>query len=97
MQRISFRRYSECMHGSVSWKSIARIIQEVNVVGGLIIPIWGTIEKALSKQARQSHKRIGVTRIETTTDNQRIVGLSIPNAAVETVLQDLAWVQKIDD
>ncbi|CAF2140838.1 BnaA02g36190D [Brassica napus] len=23
--------------------------------------------------------------------------LSIPNAAVETVLQDLAWVQEIDD
>ncbi|WZY77253.1 hypothetical protein YC2023_023637 [Brassica napus] len=39
--------------------------------------------------ARQSHKRIGVTRIETTTDNQRIVGLSIPNAAVKTVLQGI--------
>lgn len=26
-------------------------------------------------------------RIETTTDNQRIVGLLVPNAAVETVLQ----------
>jgi hypothetical protein len=48
-------------------------------------------------QARHSHKRIRVIRIETTTDNQRIVGLSIPNAAVETVLQDLAWVQEIDD
>ena len=40
-------------------------------------------------QARQSHKRIRVIRIETTTDNQRIVGLSIPNAAVETVLQGI--------
>ncbi|CAN6999803.1 unnamed protein product [Brassica oleracea var. botrytis] len=79
------------MHGSVSWKSIARIIQEVNVVGGLIIPIWGTVEKALSKQWFRfvCRHRIGVTRIETTTDNQRIVGLSIPNAAVETVLQGI--------
>ncbi|KAL0353361.1 UNVERIFIED_CONTAM: protein FORGETTER 1 [Sesamum angustifolium] len=74
-----------------------RRLQEVNVLGGLILPVWGTIEKALSKQARQSHKRIRVVRIETTLDNQRIVGLLIPNAAVESVLQDLAWVQDIDD
>lgn len=91
----------QCMHGPKcklgEYCTVGRRIQEVNVVGGLILPIWGTIEKALSKQARQSHKRIRVIRIETTTDNQRIVGLSIPNAAVETVLQDLAWVQEIDD
>jgi len=36
-------------------------------------------------------------RIETTADNRRIVGLLVPNAAVESVLQDLAWVQDIDD
>ncbi|KAG7652260.1 Zinc finger PHD-finger [Arabidopsis thaliana x Arabidopsis arenosa] len=91
----------QCMHGPKcklgEYCTVGRRIQEVNVVGGLILPIWGTIEKALSKQARHSHKRIRVIRIETTTDNQRIVGLSIPNAAVETVLQDLAWVQEIDD
>ncbi|CAH2067889.1 unnamed protein product [Thlaspi arvense] len=91
----------QCMHGPKcklgEYCTVGRRIQEVNVVGGLILPIWGTIEKALSKQSRQSHKRIRVVRIETTTDNQRIVGLSIPNAAVETVLQDLAWVQEIED
>ncbi|MQL96810.1 hypothetical protein Taro_029495, partial [Colocasia esculenta] len=38
--------------------------------------------------ARQSYKRIRVVRLETTTDNQRIVGLLIPSAAVETVLQE---------
>ncbi|CAF2207531.1 unnamed protein product [Brassica napus] len=83
----------QCMHGPKcklgEYCTVGRRIQEVNVVGGLILPIWGTIEKALSKQARQSHKRIRVIRIETTTDNQRIVGLSIPNAAVETVLQGI--------
>ncbi|RVW93812.1 Protein FORGETTER 1 [Vitis vinifera] len=47
-------------------------------------------------KARQSHKRLRVVRIETTTDNQRIVGLLVPNAAVESVLQDLAWVQDLD-
>lgn len=90
-----------CMHGpNCKWGSfctVGRRVQEVNVLGGLILPIWGTIEKALSKQVRQSHKRIRVVRIETTTDNQRIVGLLVPNAAVESVLQDLEWVQDIDD
>nr|XP_033511327.1 uncharacterized protein LOC117276111 isoform X2 [Nicotiana tomentosiformis] len=37
--------------------------------------------------ARQSHQRIRIVRIVTTTDNQRIVGLLIPDAAVEPVLQ----------
>ncbi|KAK9152249.1 hypothetical protein Syun_010558 [Stephania yunnanensis] len=92
---------SQCMHGPKcklgGFCTVGRRLQEVNVLGGLILPVWGTIEKALSKQARQSHKRIRVVRIETTTDNQRIVGLLIPNAAVKSVLQDLEWVQEIDD
>lgn len=91
----------QCMHGPNcrlgSFCTTGRRLQEVNVLGGLILPVWGTVEKALSKQARQSHKRIRVVRIETTSDNQRIVGLLIPNAAVETVLQDLAWVHEIDE
>ncbi|XP_059661911.1 protein FORGETTER 1 isoform X2 [Cornus florida] len=91
----------QCMHGPncklANFCTVGRRLQEVNVLGGLILPVWGTIEKALSKQARQSHKRIRIVRIETTTDNQRIVGLLIPNAAVGSVLQDLAWVQDIDD
>ncbi|KDP27422.1 hypothetical protein JCGZ_20832 [Jatropha curcas] len=91
----------QCMHGPNckvgNFCTVGRRLQEVNVLGGLILPVWGTIEKALSKQARQSHKRLRVVRLETTTDNQRIVGLLVPNAAVESVLQDLAWVQDIDD
>lgn len=38
-------------------------------------------------QARLSHRRIRIVQIVTTTDNQRTVGLLIPNAAVEAVLQ----------
>ncbi|EEF43544.1 protein FORGETTER 1 [Ricinus communis] len=91
----------QCMHGPncklSNFCTVGRRLQEVNVLGGLILPVWGTIEKALSKQARQSHKRLRVVRLETTTDSHRIVGLLVPNAAVETVLQDLAWVQDIDD
>ncbi|GAB4836724.1 udp-glycosyltransferase [Ancistrocladus abbreviatus] len=68
----------QCMHGRNcklgNFCTVGRRIQEVNVLGGLILPIWREIETALSKQARQSYKRIRVSRIETTTDNQRIVG-----------------------
>ncbi|MED6108924.1 udp-glycosyltransferase [Stylosanthes scabra] len=91
----------QCMHGPKckigTFCTVGRRLQEVNVLGGLILPVWGTVEKALSKQARLSHRRLRVVRIETTEDNQRIVGLLVPNAAVETVLQGLAWVQEIDD
>ncbi|KAK1280548.1 hypothetical protein QJS04_geneDACA014302 [Acorus gramineus] len=91
----------QCMHGPKckvgSYCTVGRRVQEVNVLGGLILPVWGAIEKALSKQARQSHKRLRVVRVETTADNRRIVGLLVPNAAVELVLQDLSWVQEIDD
>ncbi|XP_075083066.1 protein FORGETTER 1-like isoform X2 [Nicotiana tabacum] len=81
-----------CMHGPNcklgSFCTVGRRLQEVNVLGGLILPVWGTVERVLSKQARQSHQRIRIVRIVTTTDNQRIVGLLIPDAAVEPVLQD---------
>ncbi|XP_073279298.1 protein FORGETTER 1 [Primulina huaijiensis] len=90
-----------CMHGTNcklgNFCTVGRRVQEVNILGGLILPVWGTVEKALSKQARQSHKRIRVVRIETTSESQRIVGLLIPNAAVGSVLQDLSWVQDIDE
>ncbi|XP_019432321.1 PREDICTED: protein strawberry notch isoform X2 [Lupinus angustifolius] len=91
----------QCMHGPKckigNFCTVGRRLQEVNVLGGLILPVWGAIEKALAKQARLSHRRLRVVRIETTVDSQRIVGLLVPNAAVETVLQGLAWVQEIDD
>ncbi|CAL5014965.1 unnamed protein product [Urochloa decumbens] len=91
----------ECMHGSKckigSYCTVGRRLQEVNLLGGLILPVWGTIEKALAKQVRQVHKRIRVVRLVTTNDNQRIVGLLIPNSAVESVLTGLQWVQDIDD
>nr|CAB3488213.1 unnamed protein product [Digitaria exilis] len=91
----------QCMHGSKckigSYCTVGRRLQEVNILGGLILPVWGTIEKALAKQVRQVHKRIRVVRLVTTNDAQRIVGLLIPNSAVESVLTGLQWVQDIDD
>lgn len=91
----------QCMHGPKCklgiYCTVGRRLQEINILGGLILPVWGTIEKALAKQARQSHKRIRVVRLETTDDNKRIVGLLIPNAAVESVLQDLSWALDVEE
>lgn len=47
----------QCMHGPNCKLGIfcttGRRLQEVNALGGLILPVWGTIEKALSKQVSQ--------------------------------------------
>ncbi|CAO2168418.1 unnamed protein product [Urochloa humidicola] len=91
----------QCMHGPKckvgSHCTVGRRLQEINILGGLILPVWGAVEKALAKQVRQIHKRIRVVRLETTNDNRRFVGLIIPNSAVESVLEGLQWVQDIDD
>jgi hypothetical protein len=46
--------FLQCMHGPScrlgNFCTVGRRRQEVNVLGGLILPVWGTIEKALSKQ-----------------------------------------------
>jgi len=91
----------QCMHGPKcklgSHCTVGRRLQEINILGGLILPVWGAVEKALAKQVRQIHKRIRVVRLETTNDNRRFVGLIVPNSAVESVLEGLQWVQDIDD
>ncbi|XP_020573250.1 protein FORGETTER 1 [Phalaenopsis equestris] len=91
----------QCMHGPKcklgSYCTVGRRQQEINILGGLILPVWGTIEKALAKQTRQSHKRVRIVRLETTDDKRRIVGLLIPNAAVESVLEDLSWVHDAEE
>lgn len=58
----SFRTHSgfhlQCMHGPNcklgSFCTVGRRLQEVNVLGGLILPVWGTVERVLSKQVRYS-------------------------------------------
>lgn len=91
----------QCMHGPKcklgSNCTVGRRLQEINILGGLILPVWGAVAKALAKQARQIHRRIRVVRLETTTENKRFVGLIIPNSAVESVLEGLQWVQDIDE
>ena len=44
----------QCMHGPKcklgSNCTIGRRLQEINVLGGLILPVWGAVAKALAKQ-----------------------------------------------
>lgn len=48
----------QCMHGPNckigNFCTVGRRLQEVNVLGGLILPVWGAVEKALSKQVLSS-------------------------------------------
>ncbi|KAJ7530305.1 hypothetical protein O6H91_15G088700 [Diphasiastrum complanatum] len=87
----------QCMHGPRckvrAVCTVGKRIQEVHILGGLILPIWGTVEKALAKQSRTSQRRLRVVRLETTSECQRIVGLHIPNSAIDAVLAGLSWQQ----
>ncbi|CAN6455835.1 unnamed protein product [Victoria cruziana] len=90
----------QCMHGPKCkhgrFCTVGRRLQKISVLGGLILPVWGTVEKALTKQVHQRHTRLRVVRLETTEERQRVVGLLVPNIAVASVLQDLRWVQDLD-
>jgi hypothetical protein len=54
----------QCMHGSKckvgSYCTVGRRLQEFNILGGLILPVWGTIEKALAKQVWLWHLQVVV-------------------------------------
>ncbi|XP_045799658.1 protein FORGETTER 1-like isoform X3 [Trifolium pratense] len=70
--------------------SVGSRLQEVNVLGGVVLPLWGKIQTVLSKQVRLIHRRLHIVCVETTSDNRRIVGLLVPNAAVTAVLEGLS-------
>lgn len=44
----------QCMHGPKcklgSNCTVGRRLQEINILGGLILPVWGAVAKALAKQ-----------------------------------------------
>ncbi|GJN36708.1 hypothetical protein PR202_gb25595 [Eleusine coracana subsp. coracana] len=76
----------------VELKSKYRKISSIDKIG----KGWQEEYDAASKQARRVHKRIRVARLETTSDNQRFVGLIIPNTAVELVLEGQLSVAMFD-
>lgn len=67
--------------------------KHVLVLSGLLLTL--VIDKTLSIfvscfQERKSHKRLRVVRVETVQEGRRIVGLHIPNPAVDAVVS--GWV-----
>eukprot|EP00271_Cylindrocystis_brebissonii_P007125 TRINITY_DN20291_c0_g1_i1.p1 TRINITY_DN20291_c0_g1~~TRINITY_DN20291_c0_g1_i1.p1 ORF type:complete len:478 (+),score=90.86 TRINITY_DN20291_c0_g1_i1:186-1436(+) len=87
---------SQCMHGpkckvGTTICTVGRRVQHVHILAGLVFPVWGSVELALSKQVRLSHRRLRVVRIETSGDDcRRIVGIHVPTPAIEMVLTGLA-------
>ena len=68
--------------------TVGRRVQLLHILAGLIFPIWGTIEHALSSQERAIHRRLRVYRLETSgADPKRIVGVHIPAPALDAVME----------
>eukprot|EP00850_Spirogloea_muscicola_P007218 SM000036S13262 [mRNA] locus=s36:226900:240784:+ [translate_table: standard] len=86
-------RTLKCMHGpnckAGSGCVIGKRVQELHILGGLVFPIWGTLEQALNKQERLAHRKVRVVRLETTKEGKKIVGIHVPNPAIEAVLAGL--------
>lgn len=72
-------------------------LQEVNVLDGVIIPVWGNIQMDLSKQVRQILKKICIVRVEAISDKRHIVRLLVSNAIVKIVLQGVTSVKELVD
>ena len=41
-------------------------VRELVLIGGLVLPIWGMVERALVKQHRPADRRMHVIRLQTT-------------------------------
>ncbi|XP_024532194.1 protein FORGETTER 1 [Selaginella moellendorffii] len=88
----------QCTHGPQcklgAACTVGKRVQEVHILGGLILPVWGSVENSLAKQDRAAHRRLRVARLETTSsDRTRVVGLHIPTIAINAVLEGLGWLQ----
>ncbi|KAA6420128.1 MAG: strawberry notch-1 [Trebouxia sp. A1-2] len=65
-------------------------VRELVLIGGLVLPIWGMVERALVKQHRPADRRMHVLRLHTTGENaKRLVGMLLPKGAVEDLLEEL--------
>lgn len=64
-------------------------IKQLNILGGVILPIWGVIDGALTEQAREHDKLLHVVRLQMTNSTQRLVGVHVPEDAMKMVLEGL--------
>lgn len=64
--------------------------REVRLIGGLVLPVWDTVERALRHQTRAVDRRLHVVRIMLTgEESRRLVGMQIPAAAVDEIVAGL--------
>ncbi|KAL4432432.1 hypothetical protein ABPG77_001731 [Micractinium sp. CCAP 211/92] len=64
--------------------------KRLHVLGGAVMRSWGAVQAALAKHVKPSERRMRVLRIATTGDSlQRLVGMLVPEPAVEPVIQVL--------
>lgn len=64
-------------------------VKEHNILAGMILPIWAVIDKALSGQSREHDKQLQVVRLQMTNNDRRLVGVLVPQGAMEMVLDGL--------
>lgn len=65
--------------GGSGWR-----VREIVLVGGLVLPIWGMVERALVRQQRPADRRMTVLRLQTTGKACSVALLT----AVVCMLQD---------
>eukprot|EP00897_Mesotaenium_endlicherianum_P005981 jgi/Mesen1/5410/ME000269S04553 len=90
----------QCMHGAKCKVgpacTVGKRVLTVHIIGGLVFPIWPTLEQALAKQERLAHRKLRVVRLEA-SDGRRIVGVHVPNPAIAAVLAGLEKLRQEDE
>ncbi|CAD7704336.1 unnamed protein product [Ostreobium quekettii] len=64
-------------------------VKQLNILAGVILPIWGVIDRALGMQHREHDKLLQVRRLQMTNSSQRLVGVLVPESAMHVVLEGL--------
>ncbi|PRW58205.1 strawberry notch-like [Chlorella sorokiniana] len=64
--------------------------RRMHILGGAVMRCWGAVQDVLARHASESERRVRVVRIATTGEQpQRLVGMLIPEPAVEEVVAAL--------
>eukprot|EP00898_Chlorokybus_atmophyticus_P004114 jgi/Chlat1/4703/Chrsp3S00444 len=92
MWKESYNTFKDmCLHGAKCKKGptcqAGKRVLQTHILCGLILPMWSVLEDVLMAQDQKSQRKLRVIRLETTSDNRRIVGIHIPIEAVDRVLE----------
>ena len=86
----------QCFHGANCKRGatcqVGKRVQEMHVLGGVVLPLWDVVQKGLLAQKRQSERRLRLVRVTADPpegeggEARRVVGIHLPLGAVEEVL-----------